>query len=579
MSDQSSNGIQSSTANNVPTIPPRMGSKTLTRKSTNSLQNPSADELSKRRLSVGNMSSSVKISDHSITLPITYYQNIFDFKTDSSKSKHTTSNTLSKSTSFSSSKMGEDADSGINPAMPRCDMTLPPLPGTLADDCAQLSIQQNTKMLDRSSMPLPPKPVISINSEQGSMQQSSGKLDRSSMPLPPTPMDAATLSNSEQGSMQQSSGKLDRSSMPLPPTPMDAATSSNSEQGSIQQSSGKLDRSSMPLPPTPMDAVISNDSKENLLTLPSATAPVEIEGTALPSENRSMNNVSTDDTHIEEYSSSSDGYERIDLLEFPEKQQSLSPSNTDDTAATVNVVAITTSDGASCIGTDKEITQADTDQNVTSATNTSTNNLPSSCLEAMPASTSTHEELLPVADTEASKDHKATICLDNDYVISDYEFYSMQKQRQASISADSTGTPMYLELKCLNPDIGNYILMHKVDGPHSKRALQTYTYDYVYHSYIEMCRRKLRQSGVPPRRVKREGHTPSVSVNASTMEKHVSYVNIKRLHITTLLPPRRDNVEITTDFPEEQSHGEPVMPPRNISRSGCYLSAPSATPM
>ena len=606
MNDQSSNGIQPSP---VPIIPPRMGSKTLPGKGRNSLENSAADELSKRHLSLGNA-----IPDHSITLPVTYYQNIFDFKTDSSKSKRTNLNTPGISSSPSSSKMSEETDFGLNPGMPRCDMPFPPLPGASADDCAQLSVQQSSDKLDRSSMPLPPTPldavassnseqgsirqssdkldrssmplpptpldaVVSSTSEQGSIQQSSDKLDRSSMPLPPTPLDAVTSSNSEQGSIRQSSDKLDRSSMPLPPTPLDAVASSNSEQGSIRQSSDKLDRSSMPLPPTPLDAVASSDSKK---TLAFATLPVEVEGSTVASEDKNLNNGSTDDTHIEEYSSSSDGYERIDLLDFPEKQWPPLPSTTNDTAATVTV-AITTPDGESCITIDTEINdnkQADTDQKVASATNTSTNDLPSSALEVMLASTSINEELLPIADTEASKDHETTICLDEDYVISDYEFYSMQKQQQTSLTTDGTGKPVYLELKCLNPELGNYILMHKVDSPNSRRPFQKYAYDYVYHSYIEMCRRKLRQSGVPPRRVKREGYTPSASVSINTVENYVSYVNITRLHDTTLLPPRGNNdVDIPTVFPEEQSDHHPVMPPRNISRNGCYLSAPSAIPM
>ena len=246
------------------------------------------------------------------------------------------------------------------------------------------------------------------------------------------------------------------------------------------------------------------------------------------------------------------------------------PSATKDTAATVNVV-LTTADGENCITTDTEINgnkQADTGQNIASAT--STNNLPSSTLEVTPASATINEELLPMADTDAAKDHETAICLDTDYVISDY---SMQKQQQTSVTTDSNAGMS--ELKCLNPDIGNYILMHKVDSPTTK-PLQMYAYDYVYHSYMEMCRRKLRQSGVPPRRIKREGHIPSVSV---TIENYVSYVNVARLHDTAFLPPRGNNVNISTVFPKEQSDFHPVMPPRNISRNGCYLSAPSAIPM
>ena len=624
----------------VPTIPQRMGSKALPSKGRNSFENPSADELCKR-----------SSSDHSITLPVTYYQNIFDFK---SKSKHTNLST-SESGPSSSFQMNEEADSDFKPAMPRHDMPctllsiqqsynkqdrssmpLPPTPldAVISNDSGQGGIQQSSEKLDRSSMPLPPTPldaVTSNDSGQGGIQQSSEKLDRSSMPLPPTPLDAVTSNDSGQGGIQQSSEKLDRSSMLLPPTPLDditstnssqggtqqsqsserldrsspldavtsnnskeeniqqstknlldAVTTTNSEQGSSQQSSVKLDRSSMPLPPTPLDVVTTCNSKNNLPTSPFAIAPVEVEGNT-SSEDKNMNNGTTDDTRLEEYSSSSDGYERIDLLDFPEKQWSPLPSATNDTAATVNFfnVVITTADGENCIATDTEINgnkQADTGQNVASATITSTNNLPSSTLEVTPASATVNEDLLPTADTGAAKDHETAICLDTDYVISDYEFYSMQKQQQTSAETtdSNANVSVYLELKCLNPDVGNYILMHKVDSRTSTRPLQTYAYDYVFHPYIEMCRRKLRQSGVPPRRVKREGHTPSVSVNSNTIENYVSYVNVARLHDTTFLPPRGNDVTV---FPKEQSDFHPVMPPRNISRNGCYLSAPSAIPM
>ena len=512
-------------------------------------------------------------------------------------------------------------DSDFKPAVPRCDMPLSPLPGASGDDCTLLSIQPSSSKLDTTSMPSPPiitldavtstnsgqestqqsseKPdrssptpldaITSNDSKEGSVEPSSEKLDRSSMPLPPTPLDAVII--------QQNSDKLDRSSMPLPPTPLDAVTSTNSGQGGIQQSSEKLDRSLMPLPPTPLDAVIIQQNSDKLdrssMPLPptpldavstgnlkndlptSPSAPVEVEANTLANKDKNISNGTTDDAHVEEYSSSSDGYERIDFLDFPEKQWSPFPSTTNDTAAT-DVAPITTTDGGSRSTTDTEINsnkQADMDQITASATSTSTNDLPSSTLEVIPASAT---KLLPTADTDAAKDHETTDCLDKDYVISDYEFYSMKKQRPTTYS--NADVPVYLELKCLNPDLGNYILMHKVDSPNSTRALQTYAYDYVYHSYIKMCRRKLRQSGVPPRRVKREGYTPSVSVDSNVIE-YVSYVNVTRSHDTNLLPPRSNDVNISSAFPEEQSDLHPVMPPRNISRNGCYLSAPSAIPM
>ena len=159
-------------------------------------------------------------------------------------------------------------------------------------------------------MPLPRSTpldaVTSNDSKVGNIQQSTENL-----------LDVITSTNSGQGGIQQSSEKLDRSSMPLPPMPLDAITSTNSGQGGIQQSSDKLDRSSMLLPPAPLDAVTTSNSKN----LPTSIAPVEVEGD-ISSEDKNMNNGTTDDTCLEEYSSSSDGYERIDLLDFPEKRWS-----------------------------------------------------------------------------------------------------------------------------------------------------------------------------------------------------------------------------------------------------------------
>ena len=140
----------------------------------------------------------------------------------------------------------------------------------------------------------------------------------------------------------------------------------------------------------------------------------------------------------------------------------------------------------------------------------------------------------------------------------------------------SSSTPEYLELQDVNPALSDYVFMHKADSQGLNMASQVLTYDYAYHSYVKMCRYKLRQSGVPPRGVIREGHTPSASISPTATEKNVTYVNMKRLHNTTLLPPHSKCADNSDSSSED--HLEPTVLPRNVLRIGCYLGAPSAVP-
>ena len=445
-----------------------------------------------------------------------------------------------------------------------------PLPPTPLDAIA--SNDSNSEKLNRSTMPLPPTPLDAIASNDSNSE----KLNRSMMPLPPTPLDAVTSNDSNPE-------KLNRSTMPLPPTPLDAVVSNDSKEQSIQQNSDKLDRSSMPLPLTPLEVVVLNDSTEDLLISTPVTLSDGAEGDTLGHKN--IKNGSTDDVYTEEYSSSSDGYEKIDFELLDEVKKSLSPfpSTAESIVATMEDVTINNSDGENCMMADKElniINVSDTDQMNESATDIST---PLSTLEVKPAG----KTVLSMADKRTANDNETAMCFDKDYVISDYEFYSMQIQQQASLTTDridnvlSSNTPVYLELKGLDPALGDYIVMHRVDSQSQRKDSQVLAYDYVYHPYIKMCRQKLRQSGVPPRRVEREGYTPSVAINTTPVEKHVCYVNIENslpINDTALLPPRANESDISKSSSEDQSDAEPTMPPRNISRPGCYLSAPSAIP-
>ena len=453
-----------------------------------------------------------------------------------------------------------------------------PLPPTPLDDVVsnglkESTVQKSSEKLDRSLIPLPHTPLEVAVSNNSSIQQNSERRSRPPSPLPPTPSDTIVSNGLKEEIVQKSFKKLDRSEMPLPPTPLEVVVLNNSGEVNMQQSSEKCNRSTMPLPPTPLDAVIFSDLMESSTPATLSTGPEG--GTTDEKNTRGMNKSFTDDAQMEEYSSSSDGYERI---YFDELEKAPTPLlfTTDGISTTTHNVTVTNSLGENCTTTvNKEfdrIMQADGSQVNSSLTDTST-------LEVVSA---VNETSLCMADTRADNDNGTAACLDEDYVISDYEFYSMHKQMQTPLtdSTDqvSSSTPEYLELQGLNPALDDYVPMHKADSQDLKRPSQVHVYDYACHSYmyVEMCRYKLQQSGVPPRRVKREGHTPSVSISSTSTGKNATYVNMKRLHNVTLLPPRSSGADNPNSLSED--HSEPMMPPRNALRIGYYLSAPSAVP-
>ena len=448
---------------------------------------------------------------------------------------------------------------------------LPPTPSDtlVSNSLKEDSIQKSFTNLDRSVMPLPPTPLevaVSNDLKEEIVQRSSERRSRSTTPLPPTPSNALVSNGLKEDSIQKSFKKLDRSAMPLPPTPLDVAVSNESPGESTQQSSEKCDRSTMPLPLTPLDSIISNGSIESSTPL---TLSIEAGDTNIGG----MKKGSTDDVQMEECSSSSDGYERIDFDELEKSPTPLSYT-TGGISTTTNVVTVTNSLGENCMITvNKEFDGtmlADSSHINGSITDTST-------LEVIPANTTVNENSLSLTEPTTDNASETTACLDEDYVISDYEFYSMQKQKQTSLTDStvqvSSSMPEYLELQDVNPALSDYVFMHKADSQGLNRASQVLTYD---NSYVKMCRYKLRQSGVPPRGVIREGHTPSASISPTATEKNVTYVNMKRLHNTTLLPPRSKCADNSDSSSED--HLEPTMLPRDVLRIGCYLSAPSAVP-
>ena len=133
-----------------------------------------------------------------------------------------------------------------------------------------------------------------------------------------------------------------------------------------------------------------------------------------------------------------------------------------------------------------------------------------------------------------------------------------------------------LELKHHNSDMGDYTFMHSATCPHLRKASQTY--DYVDQLYVTMLRYNYKKycSGVPPRKVKRPGHKPTVDISNATKTYNTTYVNcsnIRRQYSTALLPPRQCHTNNV-----DKSNTTPTTPPRNIPRHGHYLSAPPAIP-
>ena len=127
------------------------------------------------------------------------------------------------------------------------------------------------------------------------------------------------------------------------------------------------------------------------------------------------------------------------------------------------------------------------------------------------------------------------------------------------------------ELHCIDSTSSSYIYMHEVDSPSLKQDSDTFTYDYVRHSYIQRCMHRRQYTGVPPRKVKRIVHE-----NTNLIKEHITCVNFKSTEKhAIILPPRETHKRSTSQQP---TNYKPPVPPRNIPRPGCYLSAPSALP-
>ena len=132
------------------------------------------------------------------------------------------------------------------------------------------------------------------------------------------------------------------------------------------------------------------------------------------------------------------------------------------------------------------------------------------------------------------------------------------------------------EFRHTDSSTSNYIYMYEVNDPSSKRDSNIYTYAYVCHSHIQMYKHRRRSTGVPPRRVKRTEHHPSIHADINPVKEHRTSNNFKITQKHTISLPPRGKPKMPT--PQQPTDYKPPIPPRNIPRPECYLSAPSAVP-
>ena len=121
----------------------------------------------------------------------------------------------------------------------------------------------------------------------------------------------------------------------------------------------------------------------------------------------------------------------------------------------------------------------------------------------------------------------------------------------------------------------SYVHMYKAKS--MKSDSDVYTYEYSHHPYVQMCKRGIKCTGVPPRSIKRIGYQPTIHTNTDIIKEQDTYVNFSIIEKRNIFfPPRNKNC--TKPMPKRRATFKPPLPPRNIPRPGCFLSAPSARP-
>ena len=352
----------------------------------------------------------------------------------------------------------------------------------------------------------------------------------------------------------------------------------------------KSQRLSMPVPPTPLESSL------NQLVMSDSTAP-------LPANGEDTRKDIYDHEQMDEYSSSSDGYEKIDFGPPDiENLQEESPvlTNTKSTEDTQKDTQ----------GSVQEDTLSnDSDGYVIEQINfepPATDKMQSPYLDLIATSNETDNSsgyydwcevkeirrrlaTAPVvaasksgASVEHSQVHRINHLPDRDTTCAARQ--SMDTDDTVALTRRNTiGDTRSLALDIKQPElqrtdsaISSYVQMHRVNNPTLKEDSDISTYDYVDYGYVEMCKRRRRCSGVPPRRIKRIGYQPSIPVNVNPSKEPEVYVNFKTIEKHTIsVPPRENHTR-----PTEKQHADykPPMPLRNIPRPKYFLSAPPSVP-
>ena len=393
-------------------------------------------------------------------------------------------------------------------------------------------------------------------------------------------------------------------------------------------------RSTMPLPLTPLDLVTSRDSVSTILSSTSSSSSNSAGSTSSCISSAGMKDCSlspivfsttfVDDIDIAiESNNRNDAQEKkhVNYYEIIDFDSPLNPQeellSNSGTATTADSKAATSIDDG-----ERTVVAFDNTQDNKEIYTAGNNDVKASNVSVNDGS----------SDKSPASDTKTTTCWDEDegYVISNQEFFKglgqMQQTSTDYLTIISTDTG--LSSLCLNhteeqhckqqgvqsdmkgkvdidsPQVENiydriiseYVVyagqstvseQYKSSKPDSfmrrmsaRNGSQIHTYDYIDRLYLKRLRLKKHCSGVPPRKVKREGYKPLVGISAcsnATKTHHATYVNCsniqRRQYGTTLLPPRQGHTDSM-----DKTDLTPKAPPRSIPRPGHYLSSPSAVP-
>ena len=153
---------------------------------------------------------------------------------------------------------------------------------------------------------------------------------------------------------------------------------------------------------------------------------------------------------------------------------------------------------------------------------------------------------------------------------------SMDTDHTVALTGERTCSEARPELLRIDSTTSKVLHSYIVNNPTKKGDSHIYAYDYLHHSFVQICKRRRRCTGVPPRGIRRIGYEPLIYETINPIKGHKTYVNFRFTENNTIsLPPRKNH---KTPTAKQRTIHKSSMPPRNIPRPGCYLSAPSAVP-